>query len=273
MGDVLQSGLDDQTERLENLRDYRLANAPSMKQNHLGNLENSLVKEFRACQALLHLMREEQFALANEDAARLLAIAEHKDALLDRLAALSRARQAQIAALSDGASGNEMPLDETTAWDVETLDRLRRLSDGIQVLTSQARELVQANQALAAVALKRAAAQQAGLISSTQTSLPALFAAILDARDALDAQDSAAVRMAIDDLQKALNHVGAAAEHRPTRASTAPPISETEAVASRSVSAPSRNESNLIEAMASLYRQEKAYRAVLQTGSRMLTGA
>jgi flagellar biosynthesis/type III secretory pathway chaperone len=243
-----------------------------MKQDHLENLENSLVKEFRACQALLHLMREEQYALANGDVARLLAISEHKDALLDRLALLSKARQAQVAALS-GAPGEDVPSDEMTAWDAETLDRLRRLSDGIQVLTSQARELVQANQALAATALKRAAAQQAGLISSHQTSLPALFAAILDARDALDAQDSAAVRLAIDELQKALNRISGTVEHRPTRAVTAPAITETEVVASQAVSAPLRNEANLIETMASLYRQEKAYRAVLQTGSRLLTGA
>jgi flagellar biosynthesis/type III secretory pathway chaperone len=246
-----------------------------MQQNYLRNLENSLVKEFRACQALLHLMREEQFALANGDAARLLAIAERKDILLDRLAVLSQARQSQVAALNGGAPGDAPSLEELTACDTQTLDRMRRLSDGIQVLTSQARELVQANQALAAAALKRAAAQQAGLISSTQTSLPALFAAILDARDALDAQDSAAVRLAIGDLQKALNRIGTAADHRPARSHPVlePSKTETEAVASQPAGAPSRSETNLVEAMASLYRQEKAYRAVLQTGYRMLTGA
>lgn len=238
--------------------------------NDLKALAGLLVKEFRACQALLNLTQEERQALAQGDVLRLLALAEHKDALLDRLNTLASARQLQIAKLS-ALKPNE---DGTVIDHLKTLDpdaelQLVTLFEGIQVLKSQVRELALGNRALAATALNQAAALQAGLVSSTQTSLPALFAAILAARDALDAQDSAAISAALGELQNALNTGDDASASGPAR--SAPAISE--AVQARPESSSIKTGANMIEYMANLYRQEKAYRAVLKVSSRMLASA
>jgi flagellar biosynthesis/type III secretory pathway chaperone len=239
-------------------------------ENDLKALAGLLVKEFRACQALLNLTQEERQALAQGDVLRLLALAEHKDALLDRLNTLASARQLQIAKLS-ALKPNE---DRTVIDHLKTLDpdaelQLATLFEGIQVLKSQVRELALGNRALAATALNQAAALQAGLVSSTQKSLPALFAAILAARDALDAQDSAAISAALGELQNALNTGDYASANGPAR--SAPVTSE--AVQARPESSSIKTGANMIEYMANLYRQEKAYRAVLKVSSRMLASA
>ncbi len=239
-------------------------------ENDLKALAGLLVKEFRACQALLNLTQEERQALAQGDVLRLLALAEHKDALLDRLNTLASARQLQIAKLSALKSTE----DETVIDHLKTLDpdaelQLVTLFEGIQVLKSQVRELALGNRALAATALNQAAALQAGLVSNTQTSLPALFAAILAARDALDAQDSAAISAALGELQNALNTSNYASVSGPAR--LAPATSE--AVQVRLEPSSIKAGTNMIEYMANLYRQEKAYRAVLKVSSRMLASA
>lgn len=248
----------------------------ALKQDQLNSLESLLVKEFRACQALLHLTQEEREALARGDVLRLLALTEQKELLLDRLSGLANARQLQVAQLTDLAC---WPSDDPMVGVLKALDmdnelHLVNLFEGIQVLKSQVRELVLGNRALAATALNQAASLQAGLVSSTQTSLPALFAAILAARDALDAQDSAAVSAALGDLQKALLPNGQAANDRALRPVQVPEsAAPVEPLAARSEPAGPRLEANMIEYMASLYRQEKAYRAVLKASSRMLASA
>lgn len=248
----------------------------ALKQDHLNLLESLLVKEFRACQALLQLTQEEREALARGDVLRLLALTEQKEILLDRLSSLANFRQLQVAQLADLAPGmSDVPmLRVLKALDPDNELHLVNLYEGIQVLKSQVRELALGNRALAATALNQAATLQAGLVSSTQTSLPALFAAILAARDALDAQDSAAISAALGDLQKALLPSSQAANERTIRPvqvlESAAPV---EPVAMRSEPAASKAEANMIEYMASLYRQEKAYRAVLKASSRMLASA
>ncbi len=177
-----------------------------LQQDQIITLESVLVKEFRLCQALYHLTQEEREALAQGDVLRLLALAEHKETLLDRLNSLANARQRQIAQLTqlDLDKGEDFIIKGLRLLDLDDELQLVSLFEGIQVLKGLVRELVLGNQGLAAIALKQAASLQAGLVKSTQTSLPALFAAILAARDALDAQDSAAVSVALGDLQNAL---------------------------------------------------------------------
>lgn len=248
-----------------------------LQQDQLITLESVLVKEFRLCQALYHLTQEEREALAQGDVLRLLALAEHKEALLDRLNGLANARQRQLAQLTrlDLDEGEDFTVKSLRLLDLDDELQLVSLFEGIRVLKGLVRELALGNQGLAAVALNQAASLQAGLVKSTQTSLPALFAAILAARDALDAQDSAAVSAALGELQNALSP----GEHASSDRYFARSLQASEATAPvepldlRPDPAPAGDEANMIETMANLYRQEKAYRAVLQVSSRMLAGA
>ena len=242
-----------------------------MHENPLKALESSLVKEFRTCQALLYLTQEERGALAKGDVLRLLALAEHKETLLDRLTNLASNRQLQVTELTHLTSGEG---DAAIVNSLKILDpddelRLVSLFEGIQVIKGQVRELALGNRVLAATALNRAASLQAGLVGSTSTSLPALFAAILAARDALDAQDSAAISAALGEIQNALAPSTELSADRPDRVATV----QADSRSVRLEPTTSKNETNLLEYMASLYRQEKAYQAVLKVSSRMLTGA
>jgi flagellar biosynthesis/type III secretory pathway chaperone len=196
-------------------------------------LESSLVREFRAAQALLHLVREEQIALAGADTPRLLVLAERKETLLDRLSGFEAARRVlltEVAVMCGTGPGDESALSQAVraVMDTETTARLERLLEGIRVLSTEVRCLAHANRLLAAIALKRSTDLQAGLLTSTPAgSLPALCAAILEARNALDARDN---------------------------------------------DEPDRSEANLLETIAGLYRQEKAYQAVMRVSSRMIAG-
>jgi flagellar biosynthesis/type III secretory pathway chaperone len=196
-------------------------------------LESSLVREFRTAQALLRLVREEQISLAHGDTPRLLTLAEHKDGLLDRLSTLEAARRvllAELAVLYGGAPEADtlLPAEMRMAIDAETASRLDRLLEGIRVVTAEVRSLAHANRLLAANALKRSTDLQVGLLEAAPpASLPALCAAIMDARSALDT----------------------------------PAAMET-----------GRGETGLLETIAGLYRQEKAYQAVMRVSSRMIAG-
>lgn len=242
-----------------------------MHEKPLKALESSLVKEFRACQALLYLTQEEREALAKGDVLRLLALAEHKETLLDRLTNLASTRQLQVAELThlNYEEGDAALVRSLKILDLDDELHLVTLFEGIQVIKSQVRELALGNRALAATALNRAAALQAGLVSSSSTSLPALFSAILAAREALDAQDSAAISAALGEIQNALAPVNDISADRPGRVAAA----QAEPFSMRSEVTAPKNETNMLEYMANLYRQEKAYKAVLKVSSRMLTSA
>jgi flagellar biosynthesis/type III secretory pathway chaperone len=247
-----------------------------LQQDHLKSLESLLVKEFRACQALLNLTQDEREALAQGNVLRLLALAEHKEILLDRLSSLANSRQVLVAQLIDldRGQGDDPIIRSLKVLDLDDELQLASLFEGIRVLKGQVRELVLGNRALAATALNQAATLQAGLVSNTQTSLPALFAAILAARDALDAQDSAAVTAALGDLQNALLPDSQASGDRLARSAQAPETATPAGpLTARTEPSASKIEANMIEYMANLYRQEKAYRAVLKASSRMLTSA
>jgi flagellar biosynthesis/type III secretory pathway chaperone len=219
-----------------------IVTAPTFEKDDIRPIEALFVREFRALQALLALTRDEQAALLGPDIPRLLMLAERKETLLDRLAELEGLRQSRLADLA------HLPLDDEDEEGPELgrRARLERLSEGIEALSGQTRELARRNRALADRALQQASQMQAGLMTSTQESLPALFAAILDGREALEAQDHAGVEAAVGDLQKAL---------RPA---------ETPAASL------ARTNGGLVETMASLHRQEKAYRAVLRLSTRLI---
>ena len=52
-------------------------------QEHLTTLENVLVREFRACQTLHSLTKEERLVLSSDDISGLLNLVEQKEAVLD----------------------------------------------------------------------------------------------------------------------------------------------------------------------------------------------
>ncbi len=148
-----------------------------MHKELLSGLESALVREFRLSQVLLHLTREERNALLRGDVPRLLILAERKEALLDTLTDLAELhrRAVELAARAG---------EDTEGWgNPEASLRLWHLLEGSRVLADQVRDLAQGNHALAAVALSRAADQQAGLFSDARSDLPALFAALLASRE------------------------------------------------------------------------------------------
>lgn len=233
----------------------------TMQSESLKLLEGLLVKEFRATQSLLRLIREEQQALANNDIPRLLALAEHKEIWLDRLSGMEAARRGQVAALAGGPlpADTILPPEVLCQLEPEVAARLAHLADGIHILTDQVRELARANQTLAAAALDRAASQQAGLLNGANASLPEMFAAILDARDAIDAQDPDGVDAAVGSLQHALRP-------EPKPAGEAGVFDAPAPAQSKEANA------GLVETIANLYRMEQAYRAVLRASSRVIAG-
>jgi flagellar biosynthesis/type III secretory pathway chaperone len=101
-----------------------------------------------------------------------------------------------------------------------------------------------------------------------QTSLPAVFAAIVATRDAIQANDHLAISAAIGDLQQALDQLGRLLG-RPRQSPRG-----FQDLASPSIGQPSntREKASFVEALAGLYRQEAAYQAVLNVSSRILVG-
>ena len=134
----------------------------NIRREHLRAFESLLVKEFRACQTLFSLTREERHALSRSDVPRLLELAERKETLLDHLGKLEDSRRILLHSLGNSSS-SASPKGETAALaavlgtiDKEEADRLVHLQEGILVLMSQMRELNHGNRVLAAHALERA---------------------------------------------------------------------------------------------------------------------
>ncbi|MBN1148947.1 MAG: flagellar export chaperone FlgN [Anaerolineales bacterium] len=141
----------------------------NIRREHLRAFESLLVKEFRACQTLFDLTREERQALSRSDVPRLLELAESKEILLDQLEKLEDARRILLHNLGN-ASSYASPKGETAALaavlgaiDKDEAERLMHLQEGILVLMSQMRELNHGNRALAACALERASILQTNL--------------------------------------------------------------------------------------------------------------
>lgn len=147
-------------------------------------IESALVRTFRLSQSLLRLTREERQALLHSDVPRLLALADRKETLLDQLTVFHDAHNQATHILSLPSSHQPAP-DDAPANPVEPASRtrLRCLLEGLQVLDAQIRDLAQGNQTLAALALSQASLQQAGLLSEARADLPALFTALMAARE------------------------------------------------------------------------------------------
>jgi flagellar biosynthesis/type III secretory pathway chaperone len=136
-----------------------------MGQDLLFDFESVLVREFRQMQSLMSLTRSERQALVDGDTQRLLDVTERKEALLDQLGAISRARQAAQDALLQAG----LQIDRPAA----------SLLEGVHTLQAQVRSMAQSNSLLATFALQASTVQQAGLLSDASLQLPALLSALL----------------------------------------------------------------------------------------------
>jgi flagellar biosynthesis/type III secretory pathway chaperone len=289
----------------------------NIRREHLRTFEGLLVKEFRSYQTLFNLTLEERQSLSRSDVARLLALAEHKEALLDQLGRLEESRRVLLYKLERAPAPGAQPGEGAAlatvlgTLDREEAGRIMHLQEGILVLMGQVRELTQGNRALAACALERASnlqAQLAGLwqiplswdrdaaplsikndpaleqgneevrlkiSAGEQISLPAVFATIVSVREALKARDQSAISSALNDLQDALDGLGKFLGARQPQSDKSDFWRNylQEARPPRLGAPAPREETNLVEVMARLYRQEEAYQAVLRASNRMLTSA
>ena len=127
-------------------------------------LEDILVKEFRASQALYKLAREERLALSQDDVLRLLTLMEYKETLLDVVEQLDDDRHQatlQIGNLpGQGYRSIIRPLPCSVEIGLvlapESLGRLDCLWQGIQVLRQRINEITHGNLSLARLVLERA---------------------------------------------------------------------------------------------------------------------
>jgi flagellar biosynthesis/type III secretory pathway chaperone len=286
----------------------------NIRRQHLRTFEGLLVKEFRAYQTLFNLSMEERQSLSRGDVARLLALAERKEALLDQLSRLEESRRLLLYSLEKSPAASAQPGEGASlaralgTLDREEAGRIMHLQEGILVLMGQVRELTQGNRALAACALERASSLQAQLarlwqippawdrnasplslkndctvepsteeallkiFPGGQVSLPAVFATIVSASEALKARDQSAISGALNDLQDALDGLGKFLGARQPQSDKSDFWRNylQEARPPRLGAPTPREETNLVEVMARLYRQEEAYQAVLRANNRML---
>ncbi len=146
-----------------------MANDNELKKNRY-ELEQVLVSLFRALQELLALSKKERVSMLNEPDL-LLQIVEDKEALLDRISVMEdKCRQIvqELSLLLD------IRLEDTSIQallpflKLEDATRIKNLTDGIYSLTSQARELNHASQAVALTKLDWLKATQSFLIDIFQ---------------------------------------------------------------------------------------------------------
>jgi hypothetical protein len=230
---------------------------------------------------------------------------------LDELASLENAKFSALQDLGishDSTSTNSQALklvDFLTAFDREVASRLLHIQEGTLVLMSSVRDITRVNWALAVSALRRASSLQAHLLkayqfplsthhapdrgsgelmaqsaiesfeitsfSKGQTALPAIFAAIIAARDALSEQDPGAISCAVGNLQSALEGIAGYLQIDEAQERMSPVTEESPLTGAASPGAlEGRAGASLVEMIADLYHQENAYQASLRASNRML---
>ncbi len=133
-------------------------------------LEQVLVQLFRMLQELLDLSKKERLFLLNEPG-NIPQIVEDKEVLLDKLSLTEdKCRQIiQTISLSLEPSPKETSIQALLPFfQDEDASRIKNLSDGIQILAGQARELNHASQAIAFTKLDWLKATQSFLINLFQ---------------------------------------------------------------------------------------------------------
>ncbi len=137
-------------------------------------LEDLLVQEFRACQSLHQLTKEERQALSKNDLSSLEMILEQKEVVLDELGQIEDRRRMVTQKL-----GDQIGLQHTNPTltaicqklNNELGGRIKRLKEGISALAEEVKVMTSGNHALAMIALERVDALQTILIESLRPSL------------------------------------------------------------------------------------------------------
>lgn len=133
-------------------------------------LENLLVEEYQACQALYEITRQERQALSANHVEELERLVEKKEGLLDEINRLEESRRAAVqqAELTLGLKDESALALWIGEREPEAAGRIQRLREGILAVMSQARELSHGSGVLAAAALERSARVQEFLLSLYQ---------------------------------------------------------------------------------------------------------
>jgi flagellar biosynthesis/type III secretory pathway chaperone len=141
-------------------------------QEHLTTLEDILVREFRACQTLHTLTKEEQVSLSSGDMHKILTLVEYKESILDDINQLEEKLRKTVSQL---AKLVKLPAESATLAEVlatlnnDASERLERLREGILSLLGVVRNLTFGNQAFATGGLERLDAVQAYLLNLFQS--------------------------------------------------------------------------------------------------------
>lgn len=225
-----------------------------VKPQDSANLQQMLlVQEFRTCQRALLLLQQQQRALLHGDTQQLINQASAVDSTLENLQNINLQRR-------DLAP--RYRLKKLTV----TQGYLPSLQDGVKVLRREILITLRSNTTLASRALEQIQAKQSHLVWPVQqTNFPAVFATILDARQALETGDQRAIADVLNDLQALIAHLQELTQltHEETPATEHP----TEHAES---SQPVKTK-GLLEKIAALHHQQNAYQAVFQSGQRILS--
>jgi hypothetical protein len=139
--------------------------------DQLAVLEDLLVREFRACQALHELTKDERRLLATGHVEDLMKLVERKEAQLGEMSDLEGRRQALVDDLNRSCglqSGSATLADLLRVLPPDSAGRLGRLGEGILTLLVDVRDMTHGNRAIATTAIERADAIQAFLLSIYQ---------------------------------------------------------------------------------------------------------
>jgi flagellar biosynthesis/type III secretory pathway chaperone len=136
-------------------------------QEHLSTLEDILVREFRICQTLYSITKEEQKFLSNGDTHEIISLIERKESILDQMNQLEenlRVTISELAQIIDLPSRTTSLAEIISTLDDEFSERLQRLREGIIALLGVIRNLTFGNQAVATNNIERIDSVQAFLL-------------------------------------------------------------------------------------------------------------
>jgi flagellar biosynthesis/type III secretory pathway chaperone len=269
----------------------------------LNELEALFISEFRACQAIYDLTSDERRALSQGDVERLQDLTHHKEKLLDKLSWIEAAKVdllQELEVLPDKTPNTLRALyliDFLSTIDQTSAQRLLRIQEGSLILRSQVREMTRGNRSLAVGALERTNSLQTHLLrlyqlpavdrsgaqsvdeadsgiskdraATSAVKFAAVFASLVAARDALQANDSSALNSAMAELHDSLDALSSD-QGQHTALANRDFIFPTIIKNGSDSSQEHASDPNLVETIATLYHQETAYQASLKVSNRML---
>jgi flagellar biosynthesis/type III secretory pathway chaperone len=142
------------------------------QQELLVAIEGAMVTEFRLCQSLFTLTKDERKALIEGNASVLSQIADKKELILDELGKIEQYRRMVTDRLTLSAGfGSEIKdlSDLLSRVRIKGSERISRLQQGILALQAEIREINMGNSALANINLERLNSLQSYLVNLIAT--------------------------------------------------------------------------------------------------------